>query len=305
MTAPMKIVMTGASGLIGSALRPALKTDGHEVIPLRRASRCSIAPAGLAWDPGESRLPAGALENLDAVIHLAGENVAARRWTAARKRRIRESRVAGTRRLCEALARLEHPPRILLAASAIGYYGDRGAALLDEESPPGSGFFPDLCREWEASTQPATEAGVRVVHLRFGVVLTRAGGVLPRMLPVFQWGLGGPLGRGDQYISWVAMEDVVNTTRHALRDQALRGPVNVVSPQPVTSREFAQALGGLLRRPTLFRVPAFVLKLVLGEMAGPLLLASARVDPAKLKASGYAFRLPALKDALRSELGIP
>ncbi|HOW98444.1 MAG TPA: TIGR01777 family oxidoreductase [Kiritimatiellia bacterium] len=298
----MKILLTGAAGLIGSALRPALERDGHEVIPLRRGLPEGGERAGRAWDPGRGWFSPGALEDLDAVVHLAGETIAALRWTAAKKQRIRDSRVAGTRLLCETLARLARPPRALIAASAIGYYGDRGGEILTEDSGPGRGFFPELCRDWEAATRPAAGAGLRVANLRFGVVLSRAGGALPRLLPPFQFGLGGPLGRGDQYMSWVALEDAVNIVRRALRDETLRGPVNAASSQPVTNREFTRALGTILGRPTFFRVPAFVLQLVLGEMAGPLLLASARVEPAKLTACGYGFRMPSIEEALANEL---
>ncbi|MBP7830436.1 MAG: TIGR01777 family oxidoreductase [Kiritimatiellae bacterium] len=301
----MNIVMTGASGLIGSTLRPVLQADGHTLIPLPRVSKRAGPPAARAWDPEKGAFPSEALEGADAVIHLAGESIAALRWTAAKKDRIRNSRVTGTRQLCEAFARLPRPPRVLVAASAIGYYGDRGDEILDEDSAPGSGFFPDLCRDWEAATRPATEAGIRVVNLRFGVVLARAGGALPRMLPPFRLGLGGPLGGGRQFMSWIALDDAVGAIRHALRDETLRGPVNAVSPQPVTNRDFARTLGGILHRPTFFRVPAFVLKLVLGEMAGPLLLASARVAPRKLEAAGFAFRFPALAGALRQALAAP
>ncbi len=305
MTDHLNIVMTGASGLIGSTLRPVLQADGHTLIPLPRVSKRAGPPAARAWDPEKGAFPSEALEGADAVIHLAGESIAALRWTAAKKDRIRNSRVTGTRQLCEAFARLPRPPRVLVAASAIGYYGDRGDEILDEDSAPGSGFFPDLCRDWEAATRPATEAGIRVVNLRFGVVLARAGGALPRMLPPFRLGLGGPLGGGRQFMSWIALDDAVGAIRHALRDETLRGPVNAVSPQPVTNRDFARTLGGILHRPTFFRVPAFVLKLVLGEMAGPLLLASARVAPRKLEAAGFAFRFPALAGALRQALAAP
>lgn len=303
MTDRLNIVMTGASGLIGSALRPVLQADGHTLIPLPRVSKRAGPPAARAWDPEKGAFPSAALDGADAAIHLAGESIAALRWTAAKKDRIRNSRVAGTRQLCEALARLPRPPRVLLSASAIGYYGDRGDEILVEDCAPGSGFFPDLCRDWEAATRPAAEAGIRVVNLRFGVVLSHAGGALPRMLPPFRLGLGGPLGGGRQFMSWIALDDAVGAIRHALRDETLRGPVNAVSPRPVTNQEFARTLGGILHRPTFFRVPAFVLKAVLGEMAGPLLLASARVAPRKLEAAGFAFRFPSLDVALRQALG--
>jgi uncharacterized protein (TIGR01777 family) len=245
------------------------------------------------------------LEGLDAFVHLAGENIAAGRWTAARKEAIRNSRVMGTRLLCDALAGLSRPPKTLLCASAIGYYGDRWEDTLTEESPAGKGFLPEVCREWEAAAEPAAKKGIRVVHLRFGVVLTPAGGALARMLPPFRAGLGGTLGSGRQYVSWVALDDLPGIVLHALTREELRGPVNAVAPRPVTNREFTEALGKILSRPTFFPVPALALRVAFGEMADALLLASARVFPRRLEETGYRFRFPELHAALRHLLGMP
>jgi len=255
------------------------------------------------WDPEAGAIDSGGLEGCDAVVHLAGENVGAGRWTAARKAAIRNSRVKGTRLLCEALANLARPPKTLVCASAIGYYGDRGEEVLTEESPPGAGFLPDVCREWEAAAEAAVRKGIRVVHLRIGMVLSPKGGALPRMLPPFRAGLGGVIGTGRQYVSWVALDDLTGIVLHALSREELRGPVNAVAPRPVTNRELTEALGKVLSRPTLLPVPSFALRLAVGEMADPLLLASARVAPRRLEETGYRFRFPELRAALRHLLG--
>jgi hypothetical protein len=260
------------------------------------------AGGDIPWDPAAGRLDPARLEGLDAVVHLAGENIAGR-WTAAKKARIRSSRVEGTRLLAEALAGLKRPPKTLLCASAIGYYGDRGAELLREESPAGTGFLAEVCREWEAAARPAAEKGLRVVHLRIGVVLSPAGGALARMLMPFKLGLGGRIGSGSQFMSWIASDDLSGVIRHALTTESLRGPVNAVAPQAVTNLEFTQTLGRVLRRPTPFPMPAFAARLAFGEMAEALLLASARVEPTRLVASGYRFRAPELEGALRHLLG--
>ncbi len=296
----MNVLLTGSSGLIGSALAPALSGDGHRVRRLRRAA--STAAGATSWNPADGAFAAGALDGIDAVVHLAGENIAGGRWTAARKARIRDSRVDGTRRLSEALAALDTPPRVLVAASAIGFYGDRGDALLDESAAPGTGFLPEVSRSWEAAAAPAREAGIRVVHLRIGVVLSPAGGALAQMLLPFRLGVGGVLGSGDQYMSWIALDDVVGVVRHALPDESLSGPVNTVAPQAVTNREFTRTLGKVLRRPTILPAPAFALRVALGEMADALLLASTRVDPAALRATTFEFRHPQLDGALRQLL---
>lgn len=300
----MKILVSGASGLIGSALVPVLTASGHDVIRLVR-SQPAAGEAAVRWDPEAGTLDAAGLEGLDAVVHLAGENLAEGRWTAEKKRRIRESSVKGTRLLCEALAGLARPPRVLVSASAVGYYGDRGDELLTKESPPGSGFLAAVARDWEAAAEPARRAGIRVVHPRMGPVLTPAGGVLAKMLPPFQAGLGGRVGSGRQYVSWIAVDDLLDAMLHLLATEALRGPVNMVAPRPVTNAEFAATLGRVLGRPAVLAVPAFAARLALGEMADEVLLASARVTPVRLAASGYRFRYPELEGALRHLLGRP
>ena len=297
----MNILVTGARGLIGGALVPFLIADGHRVLRLVR-SKAGSGPGDVAWDPPAGAIDRAALRGLDAVVHLAGENIFGR-WTAGKKARIRDSRAKPTRLLCESLAQLSPPPRVLACASAVGYYGDRGAEVLREESAPGNSFLADVCREWEAATQVATDRGIRVVNLRFGVVLTPSGGALATMLLPFRLGLGGRFGSGRQFMSWIALDDLLGVVRHALTTEALRGPVNTVAPDPITNLEFTRTLGRVLRRPTLFPVPAFAARLVMGEMADELLLASARVEPARLLATGFRFRFPELEGALRHLLG--
>lgn len=292
----MNVLVTGSTGLIGSALVSSLAAGGHRVT---RLVRSQAGEGSVRWDPEAAVLNAADLEGLEAVVHLAGENIAARRWTDEQKARIRDSRVKGTRLLCEALARLAQPPKTLICASAIGYYGDRGEEVLREESAPGTGFLPEVCREWEGAAEPARQKGMRVVHLRFGVVLSPAAGALGKMLFPFRMGAGGVIGSGGQYMSWIALDDAVGAIHHALGTGALEGPVNAVSPHPVTNREFTKALGRVLRRPTIFPMPAFAARIAFGEMADALLLASARVEPARLLATGYAFRYPELEGALR------
>lgn len=277
----MKILLTGAGGLVGSALTPRLAAGGHGITRLSHSQ---------PWPD---------LAGHDAVVHLAGENIATGRWTPEKKARIRDSRVEVTRRLCEAVAKLASPPRVVICASAVGYYGNRGDEVLREESAPGADFIAGLCRDWEAATKPAVDAGIRVVNLRFGVILSAAGGALAKMLTPFKLGLGGVIGDGRQWMSWVALDDAVGVISGALADETLRGPVNVVAPRPVTNREFTKTLGRVLRRPAIFPLPAFAARLAFGEMAGALLLSSQRVEPAKLVASGYRFRFPELGVALR------
>jgi len=293
------VVVTGSHGLIGSALVPALEAGGARVIPLVRAAGAP-RPGALSWDPSRGRLDPGGLEGVDAVVHLGGENIAAGRWTADRKTRIRRSRIEGTALLARTLAGPGTRPRVFVCASATGYYGDRGDEVLDEESPPGTGFLADVCREWEAAADPARAAGVRVVHLRTGTVLSRTGGALGQLLPVFRMGAGGPLGSGRQYMSWIALADAVAVIQHLLAHEEIAGPVNVVAPHPVTNREFTRALGRVLHRPTLVSVPAAALRMLFGELADSALLASARVEPVRLLRSGYAFRLPEIEGALRA-----
>ncbi|MBI5710784.1 MAG: TIGR01777 family protein [Candidatus Eisenbacteria bacterium] len=297
--APPRVVVSGAGGLIGAALVPALAAAGHAVVRLVR--RPPRVPDEILWDPGRGSLDPRALEGCDAVVHLAGAPLAAR-WTAARRRAVRESRVAGTRLLAQRLAALERPPRVLLSASAMGIYGDRGDAVLTEESAPGSGFLPDLCRAWEEAAAPAVARGIRVVHPRTALVLAPRGGALARLLPAFRLGLGGPVGRPGAWWSWIALDDLVAALRFALAAESLSGPFNAASPQPVRSAEFARTLARVLRRPALLPVPAAVLRLAFGAMAEETLLASVRLAPARLAAAGFAFRFPALEDALRHVL---
>ena len=297
----MKVLVSGASGLVGSALVPFLTTGGHTVHRLVRSD--SGDAADVRWDPETGTVEADKLAGFDAVVHLAGENIAAGRWTAAKKDRIRDSRVDGTRLLCEALSALETPPKVLICASAIGYYGERGDGVLTEESEPGTGFLTEVCEAWEAATRPAADRGIRVVNLRFGMILSPAGGALARMLLPFKLGVGGKLGSGNQYMSWISLDDVVGAVHYALETESLSGPVNAVAPTPVTNRVYTKTLGQVLKRPALFPVPGFAARLAFGEMADALLLASTRVVPEKLNRSGYVFRQPELEGALRHLLG--
>lgn len=298
----LKILVSGSTGLVGRALIPFLTTGGHQVVRLvRRPPR----DGEIQWDPRAGHLDPGQLEGADAVVHLAGENLASR-WSTARKLAIRDSRVLGTRLLAEALSRLARPPRVLVSASAVGIYGDRGDEALTESSAPSasrSDFLVDVAQEWEAATEPARAAGVRVVRLRSGLVLSPMGGVLGRMLPAFRMGVGGPLGAGRQWMSWISIDDIVGAIHHALMTEGLSGPVNATAPYPVTSREFAATLGRVLGRPAILPVPTTALQLVFGEMADVALLAGARVLPERLVQSGYLFRHAQLEEALRFVLG--
>jgi len=302
------IALAGARGFIGSALATSLAADGHRVVRLMRASPghgathpASVADS-IAWDPARGELDPDALSGVDAVVNLAGEPIATR-WTVTRKRRMAASRIDTTALIARAIAAMPARPGVFLSASAVGYYGDRGAEALDEMSSSGSGFLAELCREWEAATAPARDIGVRIVHARFGVVLGRGGGMLAAVLPVFELGAGGKLGSGAQWMSWIARTDAVAALRHAIAADVVRGPVNVTSPNPVTPAEFVAVLGRVLRRPTLAPVPAFALRLVFGEMADDALLASQRVYPGALERSGFTFRHPTIEGALRFELG--
>ena len=297
----MKVLVTGSSGLIGSALTPLLTTGGHTVVRLVRDAG-KRRPGTVAWDPGSGVIDTAALEGFDAVVHLAGENISGR-WTAEKKARIRDSRVEGSRHLVRALTGLARPPKTLVAASAIGFYGNRDADLVDEDSAPGAGFLADVVREWEAATRSAAARGIRVVNLRFGVVLSAAGGALATMLPPFRFGFGGPVGSGEQYMSWIAIDDAIGAVLHALLTPTLSGAVNAVAPNPVTNAEFAKTLGRVVSRPAFLPLPAFAVRLAFGEMGEELLLASTRVEPHRLKESGYEFRFPALEGALRHVLG--
>jgi uncharacterized protein len=290
------IVVSGSHGLIGSALTTWLASRGHRIVRLVRPPQVP-GPDEIRWDPAEGIIDPRSLESMDAVIHLAGESVASGRWTPERKRRIRESRVRGTGLLAGALAQLIGGPRVLICASAIGYYGNRGDEILVEESAPGSGFLADVTREWEAAADRARRAGLRVVHLRTGIVLSPSGGALPRLLSVFRMGLGGRLGSGRQFMSWITIDDEVGAIDHTLQHASLAGPVNLVSPQPVTNREFAGTLARVLRRPALFAVPGVILQAALGEFSNEV-LGSLRVHPARLLATGYAFQYPDLESGL-------
>lgn len=305
--------MSGASGLLGSALAESLEDDGHDPCPMVRAAsdeppREEKELGEIPWDVHGGRLDPGDLLGLDAVVHLAGENISSGRWSEAKKRRILESREMGTRLVAESMAAAkersgERAPRVLVCASAIGYYGDRGDEWMDEESERGDGFLAEVVERWESAADPARDAGLRVVHLRFGVVLSEDGGALAKMLPPFRLGLGGRLGSGDQWMSWIHLDDSVGAVRHALAEDDLAGPVNAVSETPVPNRQFVKILGRVLGRPTIFPVPSVALKLALGEMGEELLLASTRVDGARLRDSGYDLRHPDLRGALEAEVG--
>ncbi|TCJ19448.1 TIGR01777 family protein [Rubrobacter taiwanensis] len=297
----MRVLVSGASGFLGSALRESLEADRHEVVKLTRRPPAAGERA-IRWNPAAGSLNVSVLEGMDAVVHLAGENVAGR-WTAAKKARIRESRVGGTRLLAESLARMQNPPGVMVCASAAGYYGDRGDEVLTEESPPGSGFLAEVAREWEAAADPARQKGIRVVHLRFGIVLSPEGGALRLMLLPFRMGLGGKLGSGRQYMAWISLPDAVGAVRHALDTGELEGPVNAVAPHPVRNEEFTRTLGRVLSRPTPFTLPEFAGKLVMGEMAEEMLFVSQRVEPVRLLETGYGFKHPRLEEALRDMLG--
>jgi uncharacterized protein (TIGR01777 family) len=296
----MIIAVTGSTGLVGRALIPSLEADGHTV--RRVVRRPTDNTRDIQWNPAAGTIDSAGLADIDAVVHLAGESVAAHRWTPKVKQEIRESRVRGTSLLCNTLANMAVKPSTLVSASAIGYYGDRGDERLVESSPPGRGFLADVCQQWEAATQPARDANIRVVNLRIGVVLDRNGGALASMQRPFRLGLGGVIGSGRQYFSWVKLRDLVRIIQFTLNASAVSGPVNATAPQPVTNREFTKTLGAVLRRPTIFPMPAFAARLVFGEMADDLFLGSARVEPAVLSAAGFQFADPELEPALRNLL---
>jgi uncharacterized protein (TIGR01777 family) len=291
----MNVLISGATGMIGSALTQELTCGGHRVTRLTRSPR---GADDVRWDP-EAGTVDGCLEGHDAVVHLAGESIAEGRWTVSKRERIMESRKKGTRLLAETLAGLPTPTGVMVSASAVGYYGDRGDEVLREDSRPGSDFLAQVCKAWEASADPAREAGIRVVHPRFGIVLSPKGGALGTTLPLFKLGGGGRIGGGRQWWSWVALDDVVGAIVHALEDDSVEGPVNVGSPNPLTNAEYTRTLGKVLNRPTFFAAPAPAIRLALGGVADALLLASQRMEPAKLKGTGYRFRYPELEGALR------
>lgn len=295
-----RVLVTGASGLVGRALVAFLSTGGHEVV---RLVRRAAGPGEITWHPERGELDPRALEGFDAVVHLAGEGIADGRWSEARKASILESRELGTSLLARALASCAKPPEVLVSASAIGYYGDRPDGPVDEDSPSGEGFLPEVCRRWEAATEPARAAGVRVVNLRLGVVLSPRGGALARLLTPFELGLGGPVGDGRQGMSWIALDDVLGAVQHAIFTPALEGPVNATAPAPESNAEFARALGAVLGRPALLPLPAAAVEAIFGEMGRAVLLEGARVLPTRLLDTGFVFECPVLPVALRHELG--
>jgi uncharacterized protein (TIGR01777 family) len=298
----MDVVVSGASGLIGTALTRRLRATGHRVVWLQRGGVTDGDVIG--WDPARGLIDAPALEGFDAVVHLAGEGIAAKRWSEAQKQRIRDSREKGTSLLAGAIASREHKPRVFVSASGVHYYGnDRGDEVLTEESAPGDGFLADVAKAWEAATEPAAYAGIRTVMMRSGIVLSPHGGTLPRLLLPFKLGLGGRIASGNQWMSWIMLDDEVGAILHAIEMESLRGPVNFVSPTPVVNREFTETLGRVLHRPTILPTPLLPLKAVYGdELVESLLLASQRAVPARLEASGYQFRYSTLEDGLRAAL---
>ena len=295
----MKILISGSSGLIGAAAAAALKSDGHNVVRLVRPDKAPN-PGDVQWDPMRATVDVAGLEGLDVVMHLSGAGIADGRWTAERKQLLRSSRIDTTRVLVDSLSRLKQKPRVLIVASAIGYYGNRGDEILTESSATGTDFLALVCRDWEAEASRAAATGVRTILLRTGIVLSGKGGALPKMLTPFKLGVGGRLGSGQQWMSWIAIEDVVGIIRHAIANEQVSGPVNVVAPNPVRNEEFTRLLAGMLHRPAIFPAPAFVLRLAMGEMADAVLLSSDRVKPERMLAAGYKFRFEILEPALRA-----
>lgn len=296
----MKVLFSGSHGLVGTALIKSLEVQGHEIFRLVR--QLPHSESEIEWNPDRYSIAISRLEGFDAVVHLAGESIAEGRWTEEKKRRIRDSRVKGTKLLSDAVANLERPPKSLICASAIGYYGDRGDELLTEESAPGNDFLAGVCVEWEKATELAAEKGIRVVNTRFGIILSKDGGALAKMLTPFRLGIGGRVGSGKQWMSWIVLDDAVGAIEFALANESLRGPVNFVAPNPVRNSEFTKTLGKVLSRPTLFPIPEFGVRLAFGEMADALLLSSQRVEPQRLKTAGYQFRYEVLASALRHVL---
>ena len=299
---PLRVLITGSSGLIGSVLKPYLTAMGHQVICLVRQNSGPESDR-ILWDPENNFIDAKYLEDLDAVVHLAGENLNGRRWNRKYKTKIYNSRVTGTKLLGSTLRRLKNPPKVLIAASAIGFYGDRHGEILTEESSEGTGFLANLVKDWELQTQQVRARGIRVVNLRLGVVLTPAGDALAKMLLPFQMGLGGTVGLGKQSLSWVAIEDVVGAIYHAINCKDLEGPVNIVAPDPCTNRILTKTLGIVLKRPTFFRIPKLILRILYGEVVNETIFPSTSARPVKLQNSGYEFRFPKLEPALRHILG--
>lgn len=300
----MRIIISGSTGLVGSATVHHLEGANHRVRRLVRPDTDLQAPKGtqIPWSVKDRRINADQLEGHDAVVHLAGEPIASGKWTEEKKKRLRDSRIDGTTLLSETLAKLVHPPKVLISASAVGYYGDRGDEELDENASPGSGFLEDICKDWEAATAPASAAGIRVVHLRVGIVLAKRGGALAQMLPIFKLGFGGKIGSGQQYMSWISLDDMTRIIAHCITDESISGPVNATAPNPVRNATFTKTLGHVLKRPTFMPVPRFALRMRFGEMADALLYASTRAIPAKLESHGYEFHHPTLEKALQDLL---
>jgi len=296
-----RILVSGSSGLVGSALIPSLRGAGARIARLTRPSTAQGAndEERIPWNPSEA-ISRDAVSGFDAVIHLAGESIVGR-WTESRKAVIRNSRIPPTTNLARALAQAKAKPQVFLSASAIGFYGNRGDEVLTEQSPSGTGFTADLARDWEQASLPAAEAGIRTVQMRIGIILSPKGGALRKMLLPFKMGVGGRVGHGRQWMSWIDLHDVIGAMQHLLRSDLLQGPVNLVAPKAVTNAEFTKALGSVLSRPTIFPVPSFAARLAFGQMADELLLASQRVEPTKLITSGYPFRYPTLKASLESQ----
>jgi uncharacterized protein len=296
----MRILISGSSGLVGTDLKNFLITEGHDVYSLVRRS---TKPKEIFWDPENSKLNLGEIEGFDAVIHLAGENIANKRWTKKQKEKISETRIQGTKLLSESLAQLNKAPKVFICASAIGFYGERSEESLDEESRPGKGFLAETCIAWEAACQAAVKKGIRTINLRIGVILSSKGGALAKILPVFELGLGGSLASGKQYMSWIALDDVIGAIYFLLHREDISGPVNLCSPNPIRNSELSKTLAKVLFRPAILPVPGFLMKLLLGQMAEELLLVSSKIYPKKLKEAAYQFLYPDLEPALRYLLG--
>jgi len=298
----MKILISGASGLVGTALTAALRAEGHVVARLVRTGG-PAANGDIAWDPATAIIDTPAMKGVEAVVNLSGASIAGGRWTQKRKKILRSSRIGPTRLLVDSISRLRTKPRVFLSASATGYYGDRGDKILTESNGPGGDFLSTLARDWEAEANRAELNGIRTVNLRFGLILSAQGGVLPKMLVPFRLGLGGRLGNGRQWISWISLEDAIAAARLAIADERFRGPVNVVAPNPVRNLEFTRTVASVLRRPAFFPAPTFMLRLLLGQMADELLLSSQRVRPGRLMTAGYEFHHDNLDSALSAILG--
>ena len=296
----MRFLLSGASGLIGRGLSDALTREGHQIVRLVR--RETSETDAIYWRPSDRTLDPEKVEGFDIVVHLAGESIASGRWTEAKKHAIRDSRIVGTKLLAETLASLTSPPRLFLCASATGYYGSRGDTILTDDGSLGTGFLAEVVAAWEEASRPATAAGIRTVNLRIGVVLAASGGALEKMLPAFKLGVGGKLGSGKQYMSWITLDDLIAALQFVMRQDSLAGPINATAPNPVTNSQFTEALGRVLHRPAFCAVPSFALKLLFGEMAQDTVLASARVVPQRLTEAGFQFTHGDIESALQAVL---